>query len=225
MCKEAGRIWASAKRLFYPLGVEKALKQELPRTDLRLGIYVFLAAALVSAILTTAVASWSIYMAAFEYKVLAEVSDIGKTEIWWGDLAPVALFQFLFMVPFSLVFSLVYEGIIYKIMRLTGGKGGFTKQYYLSSLVAFSLAMSLALGFLLPVPCFWLLAVLGILLLTLYFTFYVNVKAYQLVHGVSYLHALVIVLLLVIPKLLAIMFVANKIAILFGLSEFSLVGV
>ncbi len=225
MRREAGNIWAAAKNLFYPMGVEKALKQEKPRADLRLGIYVFLAAALVSAVLTTAVAAWSIYMAAFEYKVLAEVSDIDNVEVHWEDLAPVAMFQISFMVPFSLVFSLVYEGIVYKIMRLTGGKGEFTKQYYLSSLVAFSLAMSLVLGFLLPIPCFWLLAVLGILLLTLYFTFYVNAKVYQLVHGISYSHALVIVLLLAIPKLLAIMFAANEAAVFFGLSEFSLVGV
>ena len=220
MHREAGRIWQSVKDLFYYNRVGPALAKELPNAGLRLGVYVFLAAGLVSAILTIAITAFSMHMAAFEYSMISEVSDIGEAEVQWGGLLPVALFQFLFLVPFGLVFSLVYEGVVYKAMRLSGGKGTFAQQYYLSSLVALSMAISSVLGLFGPVPCLRLPAALALLLLVLYFVFFVNVRAYQVVHDVSFLHPFAIVLLLAIPRLLVVMFIVNAAAPFFSLPEF-----
>ena len=220
MHREAGRILKCAKSLFHYNKAQHTLKQELPNANIRLALTVFLAAALISAILAVAIAAASMYMTAFEYGTLSEASNIDEPEIQWKDLVPVALFQFLFLVPFSLVFGLAYEGIAYHAIRITGGKGTFTQQYYLSSLVALSLTLSLVLGFLTPVPCLQILAVLALMVLALYFTFFVNAKAYQVVHDISYPHAFAIVLLLIIPGLLVILFAISVASAFFGLPAF-----
>lgn len=220
MYRETVRIWDSAKNLFHPKRVEAALKQEMKNAEVRLGVLVFLAAALLTAILTVAIMAESLYAAAYEYNIVSDMIGAAEVDVDWGALVPFTLFQFLFIMPFGLAFSLVYEGIVYKLMRVSGGKGTFSQQYYLSSLVALSLAMSIALGLLGPVPCLRLFVALAIIVLALYFTFFVNVKAYRIVHDISFLHAFVIVVLLAVPRILVVMYVVDAAAGLFSMPEF-----
>jgi hypothetical protein len=184
------RILDNSKNLFNYSKVEKSLKGELENADFRLALYVFLAAGLISAVLAVAGAATALYMGAYTYDTLSEITDIGQIEIQWEVLLPIALYQVL-LVPLGIVLSLGYEGAAYKIFRLTGGRGTFEKQFYISSLVMLSIAFASALNILISVPFFQILAVLVLLGLAIYFVFYVSVKAYEIVHDISGLHAFV----------------------------------
>jgi hypothetical protein len=219
MYREATRIWECAKALFKYDKIEETLKGEIANADLRRGIYVFVGAALLSAIIAIGISAEAMYLVAFEYNTLADMAGGGEAIVQWENLIPFGLFELLFLVPFGIVFSLVYEGVSYQLLRLSGGRGTFAQQYYLSAVVALAIAISSAIGLVAPLPCLQLVGLVALVGLTLYFLFYVSVKAYEVVHDVSFLHAFVIVVLLVVPRFLVMAVIANTVAGLFGLPE------
>lgn len=212
-------IWESIKSLFSFGKAEETLRLEIGKADYRLGVYVFLLAAMLSAIISVAITAVSMYFSAFEYNTLAAAAGYEEAVIDWSGLLPWALFQFIFLVPAGLVFSIIYEGLAFKVMRITGGRGRFGQQYYLASIVTFATVMASAIGLLSVVPCMQLIASLGIVVLTLYFIFYVGVKAYEVVHEVDFLHAFVLVLLLAIPRYIILAVAVNMVAPVFGLPD------
>lgn len=212
-------IWESVKSLFNLGKVGTTLDKEMAKADFRLGVYIFLSAAILSAIISVAITGASMYFAAFEYNTLAEAAGYQEAVVDWSGLVPWALYQFVFLVPAGMAFSLIYEGFSYKVMRLTGGRGTFEKQYYLASLVTFGTVMASALGLFSVVPCMQLIAFLGVVVLSLYFILYVGVKAYEVVHEVNFMHAFIVVLLLGIFRLVILAAAVNATAPIFGLPE------
>ena len=92
------------------------------------------------------------------------------SQIGWDEMLPFALFQLFFNVPFFVLFVFVYEKIVYGIMKLTGGIGTFPQQFHVSVLVALAMAIASSLGLITPLPCLDVIAAVGLLVLTIYFS-------------------------------------------------------
>ncbi len=200
--------WNAAKSLFDYRKADETFSRMLPDADLRAAVSIFVVATLLGAVLSLAIYAESLYFAAYTYKTLAELAGSSvEPEPDFSTLGTFALFL-LFSTVTVLLVCLFQDGIVYYALRLTGGKGTFTRQYYLSSLVALSMAISSAIMIFGVVPCAGALAFFAYVAMTLYFMFWVRCRAYAMVHDLSYLHVLVIVFLSCIPAL-AILIAAN----------------
>ncbi|MDD5340514.1 MAG: hypothetical protein PHV13_04680 [Candidatus ainarchaeum sp.] len=200
--------WGAAKSLFDYRKVDETLKQRLPGADLRSAVVIFVAAMLLGAVLSLIIYIESLYFAAFSYKTLAELA--GSTVEPQPDFSTLGQFALFLALSSAIVFlaCLFQDGIAYYALRLTGGKGTFTRQYYLSSLVALSMAISSAIMIFGVVPCAGALAFFAYVAMTLYLMFWVRCRAYAMVHGLSGLHVFVIVFLSCIPTV-ALLLAAN----------------
>ncbi len=218
--EDLSRVWGSSKSLFSYGRIGETFKAELPHSDFRLGLAVFAVAAILTAVLASVSKVEEAHFGVFTYNTVAEIADIGQAVLDTGLLLQFALFQFLFIAPFSMVFSLVYERIAYQIFRLIGGKATFAQQYYLASIIGLAMAISTALGLLVPLPCLGPLAGLAFILITLYFVIFVSSKAYEIAHQLPFVHTLIIVLVLLLPRAIVMSFILIEATALFGLPEY-----
>jgi len=209
------RASETAKRLFRHNEVVVCITQELKHSNLNLALILFFLAALLSSIVMILAAGELTYLSAYMQDNL-QVS-VEDPVIDYSVLVPIILFQILFAVPFTLIFSLIYEGSLYHALKLTGGKGTFTQHYYIASVVALPTAASSLMYLFVPLPCIALLAFLTWIGLSIYLLFFVGIRAYQLVHDISYLHAFLITLIIFVPSRLLVMFVTANAAVFFGI--------
>jgi len=203
----ARNVWETVRSLFDFRKADAALAQRIPEADLRAAAVIFAAAALLGAALSLVVYAETLYFEAFTFKALTEASGGVAPEPDFGSLGP---FAFLVAITGVLTFfmNLFQDGIVYYALRLTGGKGTFTRQYYLSSFVALATVVSSSVLLLGPVPCMGLPAVAAYVILGFYFMFWVRCRAYARVHDLSHLQVFTIVLLSCIP-VVAILLYAN----------------
>lgn len=201
-------IWDKAKSLFYHGKVDETLESLLPSANLRNGLIILVVAGVLAAVLSLVIDIETTYFSSFTYKALSDITGIAERQSDYSGVGPFALFVFLFSLPFSIVFSFIQDGVVFYALRLTGGKGTFTSQLYLSSIVNLSMVMASGVMFLSPLPCLNLIAFLLYFGLILYFLFIVRSKAYAMVHDLSYYHVLVVVLAVSVPALV-IIYMAN----------------
>ncbi len=202
--------WDTAKSLFDYRKADETLRQRIPEADLRAAVLVFVAVTVIGAVLSLVIYAEALYFDAFTYKALSEAIGEPAPEPDFSLLGPFAVFLLL-TAPLTFLVSFCQDGIVYYALRLTGGKGTFAQQYYLSSFVALATAMSSSIMVFGPVPCLGAAAVLAYLVVGLYFMFVVRCRAYATVHDLSYLHVLTIVFLSCIAAV-ALLFYANGLA-------------
>ncbi|MBU0532216.1 hypothetical protein KKB44_01855 [Candidatus Micrarchaeota archaeon] len=219
MYKDAQRLWERIISLFDYSKVETVLKEELPKAEMKTALSLILIAAVFGSLISVLTLLETMQLVNFSYDMASDLTVTQQPQITISELVPFILFQFLFNAPFFVVFGLVYEAISYGIIKTTGGRGTFTQQYHLSAIVMSALMLTSTLSFLLPLPCLQIFAFLGLLLLTLYFIFFVSVKAYGIVHDISFLHALTIVVILTVPRFVLLVTLTNEAAMLFGLPQ------
>jgi hypothetical protein len=212
-------VWESAKLLFNYKKVEGVFKKELPNADFRTGLTILIVSALLAAGIALGSTLETAYFGAYTYNIVSEIIDVGHAEILLENYIPIALFLLLFMAPFIVIFGIAYEWIAYQIFRIIGGKGTFKQQFYLSSFVSLPIAASTLISFLVPLPFLTLIAMLAMILVSLYFLLYVNPKAYQLVHNIRFVHAFLVVAALFIPRFLVFTFMLSEAGSFFGLPE------
>ncbi|MBI5227286.1 hypothetical protein HY988_01745 [Candidatus Micrarchaeota archaeon] len=187
-------------------------------TDLKKAIMIFLLAAITVSLISIAVTIISTYFTAYSYKNLAEKTGIVEPIIDWSSLGPFIVFTIAFVIPAAFVGGIIYELLVYGLVKLTGGKGTLPEHLYVSSAVAFAISISSALLLLTPIPCVNLFVVLAYLfVIPAYFLFVVKPKSYQEVHRISYLHALGIIILVSIVWLLVMLAVLPTIMNFFNL--------
>lgn len=213
------RVWESTMRLFKHGQVEDTFKAELPKAQMRLALMVVLSSSILMAALAIFILLEQINLLDYAYDAAGGREIEVPQLVGEGQVHIFALFQLLFNVPFFVLFTFVYEGLAYGIFRASGGEGRFEGQLYLSSLVVLAMALTSGLGLLMPLPCIDILAFLALTVLTLYLTLFVQVKAYQVVHGISFLHGLTVVALLLVPRYLALFALTNAASALFGLPQ------
>lgn len=186
--------WGTAKRLFDFRKADEALGSQLPSAGIRKAVLIFLAAGVLSTIISFAAYVELAYFSAFTLKTLAEyVGSAIEPQPDFSGAVPFALFLLIWL-PFAFILALAQEGAVYYGLKLTGGKGTLAGQYYLSSFVALSMAMASGLALLGPVPCVGGLALLAYVVAVIYFVFAVRCRAYARLHDLHYLHVALVVL-------------------------------
>src|SRR5512143_924293 len=226
LIEDARTSWTGAKDVFYLLrmgerakrfkSMDEVLRPLLPLSDLRLAIALILISGLVITFLAFVTTYESMELANFAADALTQVTGIGQESLTWANLAPIAVFQLLLYVPINLVVTLVYDALAFGILKATGGKGAFPQHMYLASVVGLSMAFASALSLFAPLPCLQIVAGAALAVVTLYLLLYAEPKAYMIVHDVTFWHALAVTILLTIPKLVALAFITNALAIIMG---------
>jgi|GEM_PF-2310375 len=217
MYKEAGRIWNSAKELFHYEKVEKTLKKEIPHAGIEKAFVVMAGASLLLGLIAIGALLETWHMVNYLTDLAAESAVASPPPVTMDEIVPFIMFMLLFNTPFFIIYAFIYEGVVYGIMRATGGRATFAQQFYLSSIATLSLVFVSALVLLTPLPCLNLLGAIALVVLSLYFTLYVNVKVYQTVHDVEFAHSFLVVVVLLVPKFWLMLVASNAAAAFFGL--------
>ena len=220
------KSWAGAKDVFFPLRltkrsqdikrIEEVLQPLMPLAELRLALGLVLLSGVLLFLIALSTTLVSLQLANFASDALTQVTGVAQQGLTLANLAPVAAFQFVLYVPLNLAITLIYEGLAFGIIRLTGGKGTFAQQLYLSSVAGLSMSFASVLSLFAPLPCIQVVAGIALVLLTLYILLFVIPKAYTLVHGIGFNHAFAITIILTILKLVALALITNVLAVAMG---------
>jgi hypothetical protein len=202
-----GGAWETAKSLFSPWKADETLRKRIPEADLRAALLISGAAVILGAVLYLLIYAETLYFAAFSYTALSKAVGGPVPQPDFSSLDPFAVFLLL-SAALTLLLGFFQDGIVYYALRLTGGKGTFTQQYYLSSFVALAMAISSSIMVFGPVPCLGAPVALAYLVMVLYFMFVVRCRAYATVHDLTYTHVLIVVFLSCIP-LVVILFLGQ----------------
>jgi hypothetical protein len=207
----------SAKSLYDPGRLSETLKGMAESADYKPAYAMLILSGLVTFLLALLTSLESVYLVNYSSDLVSEISGIPQPRLALDSLIPVVIFQILLYLPFSIAVTLVHEALSFGIMKVTGGSGKFRTQLSMASIIALSISFSGVLSFFIPLPCLQIVAGLAILIITLYLMFYVSAKAYSMIHGISMLHALVVLILLAIPRLAVLALMTNWLAVLMGL--------
>ncbi|NYZ74100.1 hypothetical protein H0O00_03080 [Candidatus Micrarchaeota archaeon] len=210
------RSWHSAKDLFYPGRVARTIDEALKHPDINIATPIFVLSAFMTLALSLISTVESVHLAEYTMGIIA---DMGATPpmLDFSNLGAMVVYQYVMYVPVALLFIAIHEVLVYRIARATGGKGDFGRQFYLSSLVALSMAFLSVLYLFMPLPCINFLALAGLVVGGLYLSLYVNSKIYAKVHGIGYMHALAINIAVSVLRIAAIYFLMSGILSLLGL--------
>ncbi|HSB47585.1 MAG TPA: hypothetical protein VLD37_06235 [Candidatus Bilamarchaeum sp.] len=207
----------SAKEFYDPSKVAATIAAAAKKADRNVALAVFVLAGTVTFLLAFLTSLESVYLVNYSSDLVSQMSGIPQPRLELESLIPVAIYQILLYVPASIVVALLHEAITFGIFRATGGRGKFWTQVFLASIIGLSISFSGVLSFFVPLPCLQIVAGIGIFVLTLYFMFYVTGKAYMEIHGISALHAGVVILFLAIARLAVLAVLTNALAVLMGL--------
>ena len=212
--------YTAARELFHPERVEKAVKNAIPEADLNLSLALFILSGLIIFVMALLTSIESVYLANFASELISEVSGVPQPRLELESLAPVVAYQFTVYLILGTAVALAAEGIVFGIFSLSGGKGKFEEQLFVSSIIALAFSFTSVLSLFMPLfPPVNVVAGAAIIAVTAYFAFYVTLKAYSVVHGISYTHALVVVLIIGLARLAVLYFLMGNLAAFFGLSN------
>ena len=210
------KSWNSAKSLFAPK-LDDALKEALILANLKLALKIFVFAALIATFISVLTLLESMYLTNFTTDTLAQVTGTIIPKITIAEFWPVAMLQIIINLPLALAVSFFCECVAYSIAKATGGTGTFARQFHLAAIISLSLTMVGLLVLLMPVPCIQILAWVAMIIGMIYLWVYVTGKSYSLVHGISFPHALVIAIVIVIIRSIVTILMMNFIAGLMNL--------
>lgn len=203
------RSWESAKNLFYPDRMDATLQEALKRADVVLAGRLVLLACLIALACCLLMSFESMKLAEYMAQTFADMVGIPAPVADPMDLAKLVVFYLVLQVPIPLTTVYLQEIAAFRLMRLTGGKGTFAQQFYLSSIITLSLSFLAVFYLFIPLPALPCVVIPAIFLVGAYLAFYVNCKAYALVHGTGYLHALAIYLPLSVLRMIMLYYVGD----------------
>lgn len=210
--------YMSAKALYEPGKLAETLGAMAGAADIRAAYAALALSGLVTLLLAFLTSLESVYLVNYSSDLVSEFSGIPQPRLELDSLVPVVAYQALLYLPFSIAIAVAHEALAFLIMKATGGKGSFSGQLYMAAVIALAISFSGVLSLFIPLPCLQVVAGFGILAINLYFLLYVSARAYSAVHGISVMHSLGVILLLVIPRFAILAFFTNWLAVLLGLS-------
>ena len=193
------RNFKIAANLFDPKKVEEIFKENMKNASTKTGLILFFMSGIITLIFGL-LSSLEVSYILNYYQEIASQAIEGAAALSIESAVFLAIVDLFIWIPFFVIFIFIYEKIIYHVFKAIGGKGSFEQQYYASSLVSLALGFTTTLSLVVPIPCFNLIALVAMLALTVYFSLFVNVKAYEIVHGIPFLHCFIVSLLFIIPK-------------------------
>ncbi len=218
--------WGGAANVFYFLrmtesakkckGLDAALSPLLPLADLRLAVSLILLSGAMLAVIAFATTFISMQLANFATDMFSQVTGIPTQSLTPANLVPIAIYQLIMYLPLNILITVAYEALAFGLIRISGGSGTFTQQLYMTSVSGLAMSMITLLSLAAPLPCLGILAGIALIIATLYVLFYVNPKIYVMVHRIGFGHALLITIVLTVPKLLVLAFASNYLAIAMG---------
>jgi hypothetical protein len=209
--------YKSAKDFYDPQKVTQTIKAAVAEADFNGAYAVLVIAGMITFCLALLTSLESVYLVNYSSDLVTQMSGIPQPRLDLSSIIPVVVYQILLYVPASIAVTLLHEGIAFVLIRLTGGKGKFRTQLFLASTVGLALSFSGVLSLFIPLPCLQIVAGIGIFLISVYFMFYVSGKAYMEIHGISALHAGLLLVLLSIARLGVQAILTNVLAIALGL--------
>ncbi len=218
--------WDAAQNVFYFLrftkssrrykSLDEVLAPILRLSDMRLAITLLILSGAVLSVIALATTFLSMQLANFASDALTQVSGIPQESITLANLGPIVAYQLILYFPVNLIVAIAYEAVAYAIFRSSGGEGTFTQQLYMASVTGLSLALATLLSLASPLPCFQLVAGVALVAATVYILLYVNPKMYVIVHRIGFAHALLVSVLLTIPKLIVLALASDYLAVAMG---------
>lgn len=212
------KCWGCAKALFDYKKAEAGLRDLLPLSQDRLAFGIFFFGGLLVFVISLLTSLESIYLTNMEADTIGEVAGQMIAKVDLSIIPSIALYQVVLYIIFSFLLNLAGEGAAFTLFKASGGKGTLSQQMSLSSIVWLAVAMSLSVALIGPLYCLGFVALISMLVVSImYLMAYMGARAYMIVHGVSFFHALIITLPLVIAKLAIWVVATNSLAAFFGL--------
>jgi hypothetical protein len=189
-----GNGWKASKDLFDPRKAGPVFKEKSGSSDFRAGFLIFLCSAILCALIIFTGVMTQAYLQAYTYQEVRQKGGFDVNSTVMSQLNPALMAMILF-IPLSLLFTLVLEGLVFALAKISGGKGSFSNQFYLSSLVGLARAAMTMILLLGAVYCAGAIVAVIYLILLAYFLIYVTPKAYATAHSINFFHALIITIL------------------------------
>ncbi len=209
--------WDYSKDLFDYRKITSTIGQAIDYGTIKKAAWMIFFAAIITVIIAFATTLLSVHLVNFASDTLSEASGVPQPTLTFDKVLPVLLFQIVLYIPISIAIALIYEGVFFVLAKITGGKGAFEKQIYMSSVIGLSIAMTSGLSLFAPLPCLQVIAAASLIVLTFYFMFFVSAKAYAQVHQIGGWHSFIMVLVLSIIRLAVLLLITNWLAVTFGL--------
>ena len=214
------KTWERAKKLFDYKKIDEGIADIAQGGDFSLALWILLLAGFISLVIAFATEIEAFYIGNFTAETVSQISGIAPVKLTVDSLVPLGIFQFVLSVPMNIILTIVFELLAFGIIKATGGEGKFKDQMYAASVITLSLAFATVLGLFNPrasLLCIQLVASGALIVLSIYFTFFVTVKAYSIIHKITFIHALIIAVLVTIPKIVALTLLTNGVAVALGL--------
>ncbi len=218
--------WEAAKNVFYFLrltessrkykSLDEVLSPLVPLADLRLAVGLILLSGALMTLIALVTTFLSMQLANFASDTLTQVTGIPQESLTLANLVPIAAYQLILYFPINLAVTVAYEALAFGIIKLSGGEGTFTQQLYMASVTGLAMSFATLLSLAAPLPCLQIVAGLALVAITFYVLFYVNPKVYVIVHRIGFGHALLVTVVLTIPKLIVLAFASNYLALAMG---------
>jgi hypothetical protein len=206
----------SAASIYDPRRAKDALMSAMGASDLKTTFAVLLLAWAVTSAFAFLTALESIYLVNYSSDFISQVSGTPQPMLVLADINPILSFQVL-LGFFGIIYTVADEAAAFWMLRLIGGRGGFRTQFHLAAVIGLAGSFMGALGFFAPLPCLQILSAIAILVLTIYLAIYTRGVSYSIVHGVDVLHAVGIVLLLIVPRIVIMIIMADALAAYLGM--------
>ncbi len=221
-----GSLHKSAKAaygLFHHESAENELRGVLQLADTKLACYIFFLSGVITALISFATSIESYYLTNFASDTLSEATGIIPKKIAFASLLPVAVYDFILYIVAGVVISIAFEAAAFAIIKMSGGKGKLSEQFYLSSVIGLAVSFASVLSLLFPLNvffsllCIQIVVGIGFMIALAYLILFLNAKAYRMVHDISMLHAITVLLVVGVPRLAVTFFIMNALAPALGL--------
>jgi hypothetical protein len=178
---------------------------------------VFILCGVISFISVSLMTAASMMVVNAESEAIESVVGIAQPRVMlWQMIAPTLL-SFIVYIPFGVLLAYCMEWLVFRSLRLAGGKASFNEQLYLSSIAALAMAFSSTLGILLPIPCLQIPASLLLIVLSVYLSIYCGGMAYSISHRIHPLMGIAASLIAGLVKMALILLMINALSPALGL--------
>jgi hypothetical protein len=203
------KTWNSATALFSPKKIDETINDAIKLSSMGLALKVFVLASLIATSLTLLGVVEIVYIVNFTSETITEAFGTQQQMMSFGEVVPLMIFHIITGIPLALFTNIGGEWFAYRIAKATGGKGKVVEHLYLISIVTLSLSFVNLVAFILPIPCIQLIGFVASIAVMAYLWGYVASKVYMKVHGITFVHALTIIIVVSIIRFAIMITVVN----------------
>jgi hypothetical protein len=202
--------WRFMIRLFDFQNLDSTIRDEIPKGRGRYGIPNYGAGIMMFLFTLFMLTTLALVYFGFLYDALSDSYFVvtTKPELTYGFVISSIIYFGLIMFPYFFVGSLIYQGLLFGLVKIMGGKGKLNKQYYVTSYIALALGLG-SLGFIIVsilgvfLPCLNVFFFLIYLAAAIYLVFFAQTKMLMILHHSKALPIIVAIFITSIGSVLA----------------------